>query len=547
MEDPRLQPALNYFRQKGWSPFPFQFQAWNDYLDGKSGLLNAPTGSGKTFALWFGILLNHIQNNSSDWKKSKKNGIQIIWVTPLRALAQDLQKAMQEACNELGLPWMVAVRNGDTDAKTRASFKRNPPECLITTPETLHILLSQKETEALFENLRCVIVDEWHELVGNKRGVQVQLALAYLQAKCNHPFRRWAISATLGNLEQAAKILLGNELPLHIIKAKVQKEIRITSLFPDEIEKYPWSGHLGIRMIDQVIQTIEEGKSVLVFTNTRSQTEMWYQKILEVRPDWAGWMAMHHGSLDSQIRAWVENALHEGILKLVVCTSSLDLGVDFRPVDRVIQIGSPKGVSRFVQRAGRAGHQPGLPSLVFFVPTNALELIEAAALRHAIEQDDLESQFPPALPYDVLIQFLVTLAVGEGFKPKELYAIIKKTDSYAALSPEEYQWILEFITKGGSSLGSYDDFLKVVVEEDEPLPEEGASGHVASTAQIATPAEEEEAAKANPGSVASTAQREGVSGDQQHEHQGYVASTAQMDSKSEMGSEDGRRSPSRRR
>jgi ATP-dependent Lhr-like helicase len=326
--------------------------------------------------------------------------------------------------------------------------------------------LSQKETEPLFENLRCVVVDEWHELVGNKRGVQVQLALAYLQTKCRHSFMRWAISATLGNLYQAAKTLLGKELPLHILKAKVQKEIRITSLFPAEIEKYPWSGHLGIRMIDQVIQTIEEGKSVLVFTNTRSQTEMWYQKILEVRPDWAGWMAMHHGSLDSQIRSWVENALHEGILKVVVCTSSLDLGVDFRPVDRVIQIGSPKGVSRFVQRAGRAGHQPGLPSLVFFVPTNALELIEAAALRHAIEQDDLESQFPPSLPYDVLIQFLVTLAVGEGFEPSSLYAIIQKTESYAALSPEEYQWILEFITKGGNSLGSYDDFLKVVVEED---------------------------------------------------------------------------------
>ena len=466
MEDARLKPGLDYFRQKGWSPFPFQVQTWKDYLDGKSGLLNAPTGSGKTFALWFGVLLNYIQNNPSDWKNPRKNGLQIIWVTPLRALAQDLQKAMQEACDGLELPWTVAVRNGDTDAKTRASFKRNPPECLITTPETLHILLSQKETEPLFENLRCVVVDEWHELVGNKRGVQVQLALAYLQARCQHPFMRWAISATLGNLEQAAKTLLGNELPQHIIKANIQKEIRISSLFPEEIEKYPWSGHLGIRMIDQVIQTIEEGKSVLVFTNTRSQTEMWYQKILEIRPDWAGWMAMHHGSLDSQIRTWVENALHEGVLKVVVCTSSLDLGVDFRPVDRVVQIGSPKGVSRFVQRAGRAGHQPGLPSLVYFVPTNALELIEAAALRNAIEQDDLESQFPPTLPYDVLIQFLVTLAVGEGFEPNAIYKIIKKTESYESLSPEEYQWILEFITKGGSSLGSYDDFLKVVIEED---------------------------------------------------------------------------------
>jgi ATP-dependent Lhr-like helicase len=466
MEDARLKPGLDYFSQKGWSPFPFQIQAWTDYLDGKSGLLNAPTGSGKTYALWFGVLLNYIQNNPTDWRIPRKNGLQVIWVTPLRALAQDLQKAMQEACIGLGLPWTVSVRNGDTDAKARASFKRNPTECLITTPETLHILLSQKDTQPLFENLRCVVVDEWHELVGNKRGVQVQLALAYLEAKCRHPFMRWAISATLGNLQEAASTLLGNELPIHIIKANLHKEIRLQSIFPEEIEKYPWSGHLGLRLVDQVIETIEAGKSVLLFTNTRSQTEMWYQKILEIRPDWAGWMAMHHGSLDSSIRTWVENALHEGILKVVVCTSSLDLGVDFRPVDRVIQIGSPKGVSRFVQRAGRAGHQPGLPSVVFFVPTNALELIEAAALRHAIEEEDLESQYPPVLPYDVLIQFLVTLAVGEGFEPQSLFELVKKTKSYKELSSEEYQWILEFITKGGSSLGSYDDYLKVVVEED---------------------------------------------------------------------------------
>lgn len=466
MEDPRLTPGLAYFKQKGWTPFPFQIQAWNDYLDGKSGLLNAPTGSGKTYALWFPVLLNYIQNNPDDWKTPKKNGLQILWITPLRALAQDLQKAMQEACDGLGVPWTVAVRNGDTDAKTRARFQRNPPECLITTPETLHILLSQKDTAALYQNLRCVVVDEWHELVGNKRGVQIQLALAYLQAKCSHPFMRWAISATLGNLQEAASTLLGNELPIHTIKANLQKEIRLQSIFPAEIEKYPWSGHLGLRLVDQVIKTIEGGRSVLLFTNTRSQTEMWYQKILEIRPDWAGWMAMHHGSLDSSIRNWVENALHEGILKVVVCTSSLDLGVDFRPVDRVIQIGSPKGVSRFVQRAGRAGHQPGLPSVVFFVPTNALELIEAAALRNAIEAKDLESQYPPALPYDVLIQFLVTLAVGEGFEPQTLFQIVQKTKSFEQLSPEEYHWILEFITKGGSSLGSYDEFLKVVVEED---------------------------------------------------------------------------------
>lgn len=466
MEDKRLAVGLEYFQKKSWTPFPFQVQTWKNFLDGKSGLLNAPTGSGKTFALWFPAILEYIQAHPDTWQKPQNNGIQLIWVTPLRALAQDIQKAMQEVCEVIGLPWTIAVRNGDTDAKTRAAMKRRPPECLITTPETLHILISQKDHVELFQSLKAIVVDEWHELVGNKRGVQVQLALEYIQSICPNTFRRWAVSATIGNLEQAAKTLLGQNLPIHIVKAKVEKEIVIHSVFPEEIEKYPWAGHLGIRMLDQVIDIIESGKTVLLFTNTRSQTEIWYQKILETRPDWAGWIAMHHGSLDMAVRAWVENALHEGILKLVVCTSSLDLGVDFRPVDRVIQVGSPKGVSRFVQRAGRAGHQPGLPSEIYFVPTNALELIEAAALRNAIEREEMESQYTPELTYDVLIQFLVTLAVGTGFDPSEIFPIVRRTATFQQLNESEIQWIMDFITKGGASLGNYEDFLKVVLDED---------------------------------------------------------------------------------
>jgi ATP-dependent helicase Lhr and Lhr-like helicase len=466
MEDKRLSVGLDYFRKKGWTPFPFQIETWLDYLDGKSGLLNAPTGSGKTFALWIPVLLEYILNNPNTWQKPQKNGIQLIWVTPLRALAQDIQKAMQEVCEVIGLPWQVMVRNGDTDAKTRAAMKRNPPECLITTPETLHVMISQKDHKDLFQSVQAIVVDEWHELVGNKRGVQVQLALEYIQAISPQTFRRWAVSATIGNLQDAAKALLGKNLPIHIVKAKVEKEIMIRSVFPEEIEKYPWHGHLGIRMLDQVIPIIEAGKTVLLFTNTRSQTEIWYQKILEARPDWAGWIAMHHGSLDNSVRAWVENALHEAKLKLVVCTSSLDLGVDFRPVDRVIQIGSPKGVSRFVQRAGRAGHQPGLPSEIFFVPTNSLELIEAAALRDAIEKEEMESQFTPQLPYDVLIQFLVTLAVGDGFDPSFIFTVVKRTASFTELTLEEMNWMMDFITKGGNSLGNYEDFLKVSQDDD---------------------------------------------------------------------------------
>lgn len=466
MEDKRLKIGIDYFKSKGWKPFPFQLQTWESYLNGDSGLLNAPTGSGKTFALWFPVLLEYIHNNPEIWKKSQNQGTQIIWVTPLRALAKDIQLAMTEVCEAIGLPWRVAVRNGDTDAKTRATLKRRPPECLITTPETLHVLISQKDHEKQFQSLKVVVVDEWHELVGNKRGVQVQLALEYLQSICPSNFRRWAVSATLGNLEEAGKVLLGKNKPINCIKADIEKEIIIHSVFPDEIERYPWAGHLGIRMLEKVIPVIEAGKTVLLFTNTRSQTEIWYQKILETRPDWAGWIAMHHGSLDMSVRGWVEESLHEGKLKLVVCTSSLDLGVDFRPVDRVIQIGSPKGVSRFVQRAGRAGHQPGMPSEVYFVPTNALELIEAAALRNAIEDKDLESQFPPILPYDVLIQFLVTLAVGSGLNQAHIFRVAKNTYSFADLSQEEMDWMMDFITKGGNSLGSYEEFQKVVLDED---------------------------------------------------------------------------------
>ena len=460
-----MEIAFHYFEKKGWKPFDFQVQAWRDYLDGKSGILNAPTGSGKTFALFFPVILDYISKNPNDWQKPKKNGIQLIWVTPLRALAQDIQKAMQEVCNTLGLAWKVSVRNGDTDSKERQAQKRNPPECLVTTPETLQILLAQKDNKVLFEDLKCIVIDEWHELMGNKRGVQLQLSLSYIRSISPVNIRLWGISATIGNLEDSARVLLGDDLPYHLVRAEVIKKIQLKTVYPDELEKYPWSGHLGIKLVDKVLPIIEAHQSLLLFTNTRAQTEIWYHQIMAKRPDWSGLVALHHGSLDQSVRTWVEDALHAGKLKLVVCTSSLDLGVDFRPVDAVIQIGSPKGVARFVQRAGRSGHQPGLPSEIYFVPTNSLELIEAAALRSAMENGEMENIHTPTLSYDVLIQFLITLAVGDGFKPEELFSILKSTYSFESLRREEFDWILSFITEGGKSLGSYEEFSKVEIDD----------------------------------------------------------------------------------
>lgn len=462
-----LSIAEKWFKQRNWQPFPFQKEVWQAYLEGYSGLLNAPTGSGKTYALWIPCLLDFIRDNPDSYQEKRGNGLQVLWITPLKALAKDISFAMQRVCNDLEIPWQVAVRSGDTTQSQRQKQLRQMPECLITTPESLHLLFTQKDYSRHVRNLRCLIVDEWHELLGTKRGIQVELAAAHLK-QLRPQLCIWGISATIGNLEQAKDILLGphSATPSLIIKANIAKQLEVHSILPDQVEKFPWAGHLGLRLIDKIIPIIDKSKTTLLFTNTRAQTEIWYQTLLHRVPDLAGQMAMHHGSLDSEVRNWVEEALHQGILKLVVCTSSLDLGVDFRPVETVIQVGSPKGISRFIQRAGRSGHQPGAISIIYFLPTHSLELIESAAIQEAIRQKIFESRKPLEKSFDVLIQYLVTLAVGEGFEEKSLFKEIKSTFCFQQLTLPEWQWALCFITTGGSSLGQYDEFTKVICEDN---------------------------------------------------------------------------------
>ncbi|UZR94564.1 ligase-associated DNA damage response DEXH box helicase [Chondrinema litorale] len=466
----KLNLIQEWFKQRNWQPFQFQKDCWQAYLNGESGLLNAPTGSGKTYALWIPCLLEYINNHPTDWKDYRKNGLQVLWITPLRALTKDIHKAMEAICYELEIPWRIAYRTGDTSTTERQKQKKNAPECLITTPESLHLMLAQKNYPDFFKNLKAVIVDEWHELLGSKRGVQVELGLSRLRA-IKPDLKTWGISATIGNLKQAASVVAGNEAT--IIRTGIKKKIEVVSILPDKVEKFPWAGHLGINLIDKIIPILEESSSTLIFTNTRAQTEIWYQKLMEKAPQFAGLAAMHHGSLDKEIREWVENAIHENKLKVVVCTSSLDLGVDFRPVDTVIQIGGPKGVGRFMQRAGRSGHRPDATSKIYFLPTHSLELVEGAALRQAVrevsELDDIshmESRNPIYKPLDVLIQYLVTLAVSDGFLPDEIFKEVRKTFAYKGISKEEWEWCLQFITSGGESLGAYEEFNKVQIEND---------------------------------------------------------------------------------
>jgi len=461
-----LKKGKDWFTSREWTAFPFQLEAWEAYLNGHHGLVNAPTGSGKTYSLIVPVLLEFMRDNPG-FKSRKESGLQAIWITPIRALSKEIELSAKRAIEGLGLRWRVGIRSGDTSLNDRKKQKENPPELLITTPESLHLLLTQRDYPDFFKNLKVIVADEWHELMGSKRGVQVELALSRLKT-ISPQMKIWGISATIGNMDQALEALLGNYYHANnfrVIKADIEKKVEVISVLPDSLERMPWAGHLGIQLLEKVIDIVKGSTTTLIFTNTRSFAEIWYQRMLDKAPELSGLIAMHHGSISQELRNWVEDQLHEGKLKAVVCTSSLDLGVDFRPVETVIQIGGPKGIARFLQRAGRSGHQPGAVSRIYFVPTHSLELIEAAAIREAINQKIVEDRFPYIRSFDVLIQYMITLAVSDGFDPELIFDEIQTTFSYASVTKDEWYWLLNFVTTGGDSLQAYDEYRKVSIKE----------------------------------------------------------------------------------
>ena len=474
-----------WFAGRGWRPFKFQRDVWKAIAAGRSGLLHATTGAGKTYAVWLGALMAFSAltqaprarvaiKNIASAENQKTAPLTILWITPMRALAADTLRALQVALDALNAAtdddaaprftaWSAGARSGDTQAAERGAQNRRLPTVLVTTPESLSLLLSRADAKEVLASVRMVVVDEWHELLGNKRGVQVQLALARLKL-WNPTLYIWGMSATLGNLREGMHTLLGHDDGV-LVQGQVPKKLIIDSLLPDRAERFPWAGHLGLSMLPQVIAEIEKSSTALVFTNTRSQAEIWYQAMLQARPDWAGVIALHHGSLDRAVREWVELSLKSGALKAVVCTSSLDLGVDFLPVERVLQIGSPKGVARLLQRAGRSGHAPGRPSRVTLVPTHSIEMVEGAAARAAIAAGHIEARSSPEQPLDVLVQHLVTIGLGGGFIPDDLYREVRSTPAYTNLSRENWDWCLSFVAQGGPSLAIYPDYRRVVSDE----------------------------------------------------------------------------------
>jgi ATP-dependent helicase Lhr and Lhr-like helicase len=448
-----------WFESRGWTVFDFQRQTWDAYQRGESGLVHAPTGMGKTYAVGLGALLSWAREMQTAEKDPETVPPQILWITPLRALAADTLDALRAPLQALRIPWTVELRTGDTSTSLRQRQRTRPPTVLITTPENVSLMLSYPETRQNFKTLPCVIVDEWHELLGTKRGVQAELALARLRS-WNPALRIWGLSATLGNTAQAMDVLLGGR-PGTLISAALAKDITIESLLPADMAHFPWAGHMGLVMLPQVIRTLEQAKSTLLFTNTRSQAEMWYRALLLEKPEWSDRLALHHGSLERDLRKNVERQLHAGEMTCVVCTSNLDLGVDFSPVDQVIQLGAPKGVARLLQRAGRSGHQPGRPSRIVCVPTQALELMEFAAVRDAAGRREIESRLPMRRALDVLVQHLVTVALGGGFDEKALSEEVKTTYAYRDLSALEWRWAMDFVTRGGPALRAYPQYAKV--------------------------------------------------------------------------------------
>lgn len=450
--------AWAWMHARGWQPHPFQQEVWEHMAQGRSGLLHATTGSGKTYAVALGLL-----QRAQALAPGTAGATRILWITPMRALAQDTLLALREPLSDLQPQWQAQARTGDTASAERARQERRAPEVLVTTPESLSLMLTREDAAQRWSHLQAVVVDEWHELIGSKRGVQLQLALARL-ATWRPGLLVWGLSATLGNLQEALHTLV-RPLPLSqpaaLVQGRVDKSLVIDTLLPEQPGRFSWGGHLGAQMLQPVVKEIESSGTCLVFTNTRSQAEIWYQLILQARPDWAGLVALHHGSLDTEVRTWVEQGLKQGQLKAVVATSSLDLGVDFLPVERVLQVGSPKGVARLLQRAGRSGHAPGRPSRVTLVPTNTLELVEAVAARRAAQAGRVESRSSPNAPMDVLVQHLVTVAIGGGFEPDALYREVRRTQAYAELSRESFEWALAFVERGGSSLSAYPEYHRV--------------------------------------------------------------------------------------
>ncbi|HJT41522.1 MAG TPA: ligase-associated DNA damage response DEXH box helicase [Sphingobium sp.] len=456
MEQRLPQPLEQWFASRGWAPRRHQLDMLAAARRGEHALLVAPTGAGKTLAGFLPTLADLID--------SPTEGLHTLYVSPLKALAVDVRRNLLTPIEEMGLPIRVETRTGDTPSDRKARQRARPPQILLTTPESLSLLLSYEDSFLLFPKLRTVIVDEVHAFASQKRGDLLNLCLSRLQA-INPALRRVALSATVADVDAYRAWLApdGDISAVTPVIGEAGADPNVAILIPEG--RIPWSGHSGKYAARQVMEEIERRQTTLVFCNTRGLAELIFQSLWSVN-DANLPVAIHHGSLSIEARRKVESAMAAGRLRALVATASLDLGVDWGNVDCVIQMGAPKGASRLLQRIGRANHRLDCPSEAILIPGNRFEYLEARAALDAVEAGERDADdFRPG-SLDVLAQHVMGLACAAPFREAELLAEVRSATPYSALSEEAFANVLHFIEGGGYALRAYDRFKRLTREAD---------------------------------------------------------------------------------
>ena len=461
-----LHPELaRWFARRFGTFAPAQRVTVPEILAGHSTLLSSPTGSGKTLAAFLGVF---------DWlakthaRGETPSGIVAIYISPLRALAYDLQKNLQQPLAELGWDWVrVGARTGDTTPKERAAQKRKPPHILVTTPESLTLLLSQPSWIKTLSSTRFLIADELHALAENKRGALLMVSAERLEELCAAALIRIGLSATVAPLEKMAEFLVGPGRECWLAEVHERKAARIEVFSPLKKNAYPPAGYTGARVLEELGELLQKKQTTLIFTNTRSGAETIGLRLKQLLPKLAPLIEVHHASLDRGVRLSVEDRLRRGELRAVVCSTSLEMGIDIGAIDLVIMVSAPKGVARALQRMGRSGHSMGATSHGLLVASNINDLAECAATAKLMEQRVLEPVKPHDNPLDVLAQTLVGLAVFESVTTDEAFALVRKSFPFRELPREEFDRVLHYLGGGGRSLEhSYRDvFGKVRIDE----------------------------------------------------------------------------------
>jgi ATP-dependent Lhr-like helicase len=442
-------PFAEWFARRGWSPRPHQLALLDAAAAGASVLLIAPTGGGKTLA---GFLPSLIALAGP----RERPGLHTLYVSPLKALATDIARNLTAPVEEMGLPIRIETRTGDTSADQRRRQRAAPPDILLTTPESLAVLLSMEQAQAFFAGLTTIVIDEIHALAGTKRGDQLALGLARLGTLAPGA-RRVGLSATVAH-PAALLAYVGAGGKARLVQVAEGTAPKMRMMLPEQ--RIAWAGRMGLAAAGVILDRIRAAGMTIVFVNTRAQGELLFQELWRLNEETLP-IGLHHGSLDIAHRKRVEAAMAAGALRAVVATSSLDLGIDWGGVDQVIQVGAPKGVSRLLQRVGRSNHRMDEASDAILVPANRFEVLECQAAMEGVAAGELDGDPPGPGGLDVLAQHLLLTAAAGPFMPDDMFAEVQRAAPYAALSRRDFDDVLSFVENGGYALASYDRYRKL--------------------------------------------------------------------------------------